>query len=56
MFVVATDAGQKKLSEAMATFSKRAGYLFSDRWKDEEVDQFAAMLIRMIGGKGDILA
>ncbi len=56
VFVVATESGRKKLSEALATFSKRAGYLFSDRWEDEEVDQFAAMLRRLIGGTGDTLA
>ena len=56
VFVVATDAGKKKLSEALATFSKRAGYLFSDRWTDDEIDQFASMLTRMIAGKGDLLA
>lgn len=56
VFVVATDAGKEKLSEALATFSKRANYLFSDRWEDEEVEQFASMLRRMIAGTGDTLA
>ncbi|GFE63149.1 hypothetical protein [Litoreibacter roseus] len=31
VFVVATNAGRAKLSEALSTFSKRAGYLFGDR-------------------------
>lgn len=56
VFVVATKAGKEKLSEALATFSKRAGYLFSDRWQEEEVDQLASMLSRLIAGKGDTLA
>ncbi len=56
VFVVATTAGREKLSEALTTFSKRAGYLFGDRWEDEEVVQFAAMLRRLIGGTGDTLA
>jgi len=56
VFVVATDAGQEKLSEALATFSKRASYLFNDRWEGEEVDQFASMLGRLIGRTCDTLA
>lgn len=56
VFVVATEAGREKLSEALATFTKRAGYLFSDRWEEEEVDQFALMLRRLIAGTGDSLA
>ena len=56
VYVVATDAGRKKLTETLATFSKRAGYLFNDRWDDEEIVQFAAMLRRLIGGTGDTLA
>ncbi|KZY41553.1 MarR family transcriptional regulator, partial [Roseovarius sp. HI0049] len=35
VFVVATDAGREKLSEALATFSKRAGYLFEDRLENQ---------------------
>ncbi|MEQ8896417.1 MAG: MarR family transcriptional regulator [Roseovarius sp.] len=56
VFVVATDAGREKLSEALATFSKRAGYLFEDRLENQEVDQFASMLRRLIAGTGDTLA
>ena len=56
VFVVATHAGREKLSEALSTFSKRAGYLFSDRWEDEKMDQFASTLRRLIGGTGDTLA
>ncbi len=55
-FVVATNAGREKLSEALSTFSKRAGYLFNDRCEDEELDQFGAILRRLIAGTGDMLA
>jgi len=56
VFVVATSAGRAKLSEALSTFSKRAGYLFDDRCEDEEVDQFASVLRRLIAGTDDRLA
>ena len=55
-FVVATATGREKLSQALATFAKRAGYLFDDRWDDDDLDQFALLLRRMIGGTGDTLA
>lgn len=56
VFVVSTEAGREKLSEALATFSKRAGYLFNDRWEDTEVEQFAKMLRHLSAGTGDMLA
>ena len=56
VFVVATSTGREKLTQSLATFSKRAGYLFSDRWEDEELEKFSEMLRRMIGGTGDTLA
>jgi len=56
VFVVATKAGRAKLSEALSTFSKRADYLFDDRCEDEEIDQFASVLRRLIAGIGDTLA
>ncbi|WP_300036147.1 MarR family transcriptional regulator [uncultured Roseobacter sp.] len=56
VFVVATDAGREKLSDALATFSKRAGYLFKDRLEEAETDQFAFMLRRLMAGTGDTLA
>ena len=55
-FVVITEAGREKLSEAIATFAKRAGYLFNDGWEDGEADTFALMLRRLIAGTGDALA
>lgn len=56
VFVVATETGREKLSQSVATFSKRAGYLFDDRWGEEELEQFSKMLRRLIGGSGDTLA
>ena len=56
VFVVATSTGREKLTQSLATFSKRAGYLFSDRWEDEELEKFSEMLRRTIGGTGDTLA
>ncbi len=56
VFVVATQTGRQRLSEALETFAKRSGYLFSDRWEDEEVEQFASMMRRLVGGTGDTLA
>jgi len=55
-FVVITKAGREKLSEAIATFSKRANYLFDGEWDNGEVDRFASMLRRLIAGSGDALA
>jgi DNA-binding MarR family transcriptional regulator len=49
-FVVIADAGRERLAEALATFSKQAGYLFDERWDVEETEKFAAMLHRFTGG------
>lgn len=56
VYVVATEAGKEKLAEALETFSKRANYLFSDRWADEDIENFAEMLRRLISGSTDRLA
>jgi DNA-binding MarR family transcriptional regulator len=47
-FVVLTKAGLKKVKEARATFSKQATYLFQDRWSDDELNQFSALLHRLV--------
>ena len=49
-FVVITDAGRRKLGEARATFAKRAGYLFDERWDEAETEKFAALLHRFTAG------
>lgn len=46
-FVVITQTGQKKLSEVLATFEKRAQYLFQDRCSGEDLDQFGTVLRRI---------
>lgn len=56
VFVVATEAGREKLSQALATFTKRAGYLFDERWDDRELEHFSRMLRRLVGNTGDTLA
>ena len=56
VYVVATSAGREKLSQTLATFSKRAEYLFSDRWEDDELNGLSGMLSRLIGATGDTLA
>jgi DNA-binding MarR family transcriptional regulator len=55
-FVVITGSGREKLSQAIATFAKRAGYLFDDGWENGDADMFASMLGRLISGTGDTLA
>ncbi|MCC5968732.1 MAG: MarR family transcriptional regulator [Pararhodobacter sp.] len=49
-FVAITRAGQTKLSEARATFEKQAGYLFQDRWEDNELEQLSNLLHRLVAG------
>ncbi|MEM0948737.1 MAG: MarR family transcriptional regulator [Pseudomonadota bacterium] len=46
-FVLVTEAGREKLSEALATFAKRAGYLFDERCSEEELDRFSTVLRRI---------
>ena len=55
VFVVITKAGKEKLSEALATFTKRAGYLFDDRWSEEEMEHFSTMLQRVAPGASGTL-
>ncbi|MCP4822238.1 MAG: MarR family transcriptional regulator, partial [Shimia sp.] len=47
-FVALTDAGATKLAEAKATFAKHAQAVFQDRWTDEEQDQLASLLHRLV--------
>ena len=49
-FVVLTDAGRKRLSEAKPTFAKQAGYIFQDRWTEAELQQFSDLLFRLVVG------
>lgn len=49
-FVAITEAGATKLEEAQATFEKRAGYFFQDRWSDEDLTELSTLLYRLISG------
>jgi len=49
-FVVLTDAGHSKLNEAMETFTKQAGYLFQDRWSQDELKRLSELLLRLVSG------
>ena len=55
-FVVLSEAGQTKVSEAMTTFSKRAGYLFKDRWNEDDAKHLSELLLRLLSGNADPLA
>lgn len=48
--VVLTPAGKTKLHEAEATFQRHAERLFEDRWTDEERQNFAELLNRLVAG------
>lgn len=49
-FVVVTDAGLQRLNEARETFAKQAGYMFSDRFDETELNQLSIMLGRLVSG------
>ena len=49
-FVAMTKAGREKLTEALATFTKRAGYLLDDRLAPDEVERLTATLRRLANG------
>ena len=54
-FVVLTETGLEKVGEARATFAKQAGYVFRDRWTDEELVQLSELLHRLIADSpGDL--
>lgn len=49
-FVVLTEAGQTKLAEATATFAKQAGYLFRDRWTQDDNELLSELILRLVSG------
>ena len=54
-FVVLTETGLERVGEARATFAKQAGYVFRDRWTDEELVQLSELLHRLIADSpGDL--
>lgn len=54
-FVVLSDAGRRKLSEARETFAKRAGYVFEDRWDEDDLTQLSQLLSRLVAGSASSL-
>lgn len=49
-FVVLTDSGHDKLMETKETFAKQAGYLFQDRWTEDELEELSELLLRLVAG------
>jgi DNA-binding MarR family transcriptional regulator len=49
-FVAMTEAGREKLLEALATFTKRAGYLLDDRLTGEDAERLKTILRRITNG------
>jgi DNA-binding MarR family transcriptional regulator len=49
-FVVITKAGLEKLSQANATFTKQAGYLFDGRLNDKELSKLSELLYQLLVG------
>jgi DNA-binding MarR family transcriptional regulator len=47
-FVVLTRTGRKRVLEARATFTKQAGYVFQDRWKDKDLEKLTELLHRLV--------
>lgn len=47
-FVVLTDAGLEKVKEARVTFGKQAGYVFRDRWSDDDIATLSDLLGRLV--------
>jgi hypothetical protein len=45
-----TEAGREKLMEALATFTKRAGYLLDDRLTGEDAERLKTTLRRITNG------
>ncbi|MEP0069421.1 MarR family transcriptional regulator [Pyruvatibacter sp.] len=54
-FVVLSDAGRRKLSEARETFAKHAGYVFEDRWDESDLTQLSKLLSRLVAGSASSL-
>ncbi|MCF6320944.1 MAG: MarR family transcriptional regulator [Rhizobiaceae bacterium] len=54
-FVVLSESGLEKVKEARVTFAKQATYVFRDRWNDEDLELFSALLHRLIAdAPGDL--
>ena len=46
-FVVLTETGLERVTQARVTFAKQAGYVFRDRWTKDELELLAGLLHRL---------
>lgn len=54
-FVVLTETGATRVAEVRATFAKQAGFVFRDRWDDDEIASLSNLLGRLVAGTpGDL--
>jgi DNA-binding MarR family transcriptional regulator len=54
-FVVLTETGLERVGEARVSFAKQAGYVFRDRWTDEDLELLSSLLHRLIAdAPGDL--
>ena len=54
-FVVLTEAGATRVTEARETLAKQATYVFRDRWQPQEIEQLSTLLGRLVAGTpGDL--
>jgi len=54
-FVVLTKTGAKRVTEARATLTKQAAYVFRDRWRAKEIEQLSQLLGRLVAdAPGDL--
>ena len=54
-FVALTRPGRKIIAEARTTFAKQAGYLFQDRWNEQDVKRLSDLIYRLVANApGDL--
>jgi len=49
-FVVLTQAGKTRITEARITLTRQAERVFQDRWSDEEIKNLSNLLGRLVAG------
>jgi len=55
-FVVLTEAGKTKISEARETLAHQAMRIFQDRWTRQELQQLSELLVRLLANESGELA
>ena len=55
-FVVLTEAGKTKISEARETLAHQATRIFQDRWTRQELQQLSELLARLLANESGELA